>query len=452
MTNRRPHLILVGLILLALGGVALLGIPGSPVHKKTTLGLDLQGGLEVVLKAKPPKHHHLTSADLDRSVTIIRERIDKLGVSEPDVRKQDPDQIVVELAGVHDPNRALSIIGKTAQLELYDLETSVTGPSNQSGNPVSSTSLYDLLSGEQANAKKGSPSAYYLFAKKTHRLVFGPSDTRSTIRKDARLTVKRLPKKTVVLAVPQNQVVITCGQKGDRFCPGVNQAPTQTYYYLFKHTSSTSGGGPFPQMTGADLSLGGIRADQDENGNPEVLLSFTDKGGGKFQKITKEEYQRGQLNQSPQHFAIVLDGDIKSFPQIDYTDPNLSDGISGGGRITGIGSFSEANDLALVLQTGALPVNFVPIERTDVSATLGKDSLAQAKTAALVGLLIVALFLLIVYRFLGLVAVIGLGIYAAFLYAAILLFNVTLTLPGFAGLILTIGVAADANVVVFERI
>ena len=89
---------------------------------------------------------------------------------------------------------------------------------------------------------------------------------------------------------------------------------------------------------------------------------------------------------------------------------------------------------------------------TDISATLGKDSLQQAKKAAIGGLLVVALFLLLFYRFLGLVAVIGLGIYVAFLYAAVLLFNVTLTLPGFAGLILTIGVAADANVVVFERI
>ena len=94
----------------------------------------------------------------------------------------------------------------------------------------------------------------------------------------------------------------------------------------------------------------------------------------------------------------------------------------------------------------------MPLERTDVSATLGKDSLKQAQNAAIGGLIVVALFLLFLYRFLGLVAVIGLGIYAAFMYGAILLFGVTLTLPGFAGLILTIGVAADANVVVFERI
>ena len=149
----------------------------------------------------------------------------------------------------------------------------------------------------------------------------------------------------------------------------------------------------------------------------------------------------------------MLDGELKSTPYIDYKqNPDGIDPSGTGAEVSNITSFSEAKDLALVLQTGALPVQFTQIERTDVSATLGKDSLREAKMAALIGLLLVAVFLLILYRFLGVVAVVGLGIYAAFLYAAILLFHVTLTLPGFAGLILTIGVAADANVVVFERI
>src|SRR5947208_11612487 len=118
----------------------------------------------------------------------------------------------------------------------------------------------------------------------------------------------------------------------------------------------------------------------------------------------------------------------------------------------GSGGFQAAKDLAFVLQSGSLPYKFQQIQRTDVSATLGKSSLHQAIWAAVAGLAIVALFLLLLYRFLGLVAVFGLAIYGLLYYAAILLFNVTLTLPGFAGLILTIGVAADANVVVFERI
>ncbi len=189
-------------------------------------------------------------------------------------------------------------------------------------------------------------------------------------------------------------------------------------------------------------------------------MQFTKEGGKKFAEITRREAQRGKLlsntigqgQQIDQHFAIVLDREIKSWPSIDWKQ--YPGGISGsnGAQITGIGDINEAKNLALVLQTGALPVEFVTLDQTAISATLGKDSLDEAKTAAIVGLLLVALFLLIFYRFLGLIAVLGLGIYAAFLYAAILLFNVTLTLPGFAGLVLTLGVAADANVVIFERI
>ncbi len=181
-------------------------------------------------------------------------------------------------------------------------------------------------------------------------------------------------------------------------------------------------------------------------------MQFTGKGSDKFQKITSGLYRRGNLLGAPQHFAIVLDREIKSFPQIDPNDSSLSNGISGNAQITGLNSFSEAKNLALVLQTGSLPYQFTTLESTNVSATLGKDSLAQAKRAAIGGLIAVAIFLLLLYRFMGVVAVLGLGIYVVLLYGAILLLNVTLTLPGFAGLILTIGVAADANVVVFERI
>src|SRR6185312_5804371 len=184
MTNRRSHLILVGLILAALAGVAALGIPGSPVHKKVTLGLDLQGGLEVVLKAQPAKGQTLDPSALDRSVSIMRDRVDKLGVSEPEIRKQGNNQIVIELAGVHDPAKAAAIIGKTAQLQLYDLETSATGPSaaNSQGNVTGTSNLFDLLAGQQEKAKQGSPNAYYLFDSK-HRLRAGPAPTRAELLK-----------------------------------------------------------------------------------------------------------------------------------------------------------------------------------------------------------------------------------------------------------------------------
>ncbi len=108
----------MGAIVAALIGAVLLAVPGSLIHRKPTLGLDLQGGLEVVLQAVPPKGHQLTAEDLDRSVSIMQNRINKLGVSEPEIRKQGKDQIVIQLAGVHDPAAAAKLIGKTAQLML----------------------------------------------------------------------------------------------------------------------------------------------------------------------------------------------------------------------------------------------------------------------------------------------------------------------------------------------
>ncbi len=445
MRERRNHLVLVGVILAALVGVALLAIPGSPIHRKPTLGLDLQGGLEVVLKAVPPAGHKLTAEDLDRSVGIMRNRIDKLGVSEPELRKQGSDQIVIQLAGITDPKQAAALIGKTAQLELYDLEQDLTGPSIGASGPVATASLYNLLVGEQANANNGA-TAYYLF-NKNKRLIAGQADTREALFTKQH---PRVPKGGKVLAVPAGTAVVTCTATQENPCPP-NLVSGGPYYYLFKHDPNNATQ-PIPEMTGGDIKASGTTQDFDQFGQPIVRIAFTGKGSGRFQDITRRLWERGNLRGVSQHFAIVLDGEMKSWPQIDHTDRTLSNGISGGAQIENIGNVGDAKDLALVLQTGALPVSFEQIERTDVSATLGKDSLQQAKTAALIGLIVVCIFLLLLYRLLGVVAVAGLAIYAAFMYAAILLLHVTLTLPGFAGLILTIGVAADANVVIFERI
>ena len=451
--NRRASLLVVGLLMAALVAVALVALPQSPLHRSPTLGLDLQGGLEVTLQAVPPADRELTDEDLSRSVDIMRNRVDKLGVTEPEIRKQGSDQIVIQLPGVRDPEAAAEIIGTTAQLELYDLEKSLTGPSiSVQGFPVEHTSLYDLLARVQSQVEEGTSDAYYIVNPKTKRVVAGPfnSEKAALERFDG-----KLPKNRELFAVPEGMVVITCGE-GAVVCPGGQQGsglpPTRTYYYLFEYQPPD-----VPELTGEDLKLDGTRADFDTSpggGNrPIVTMQFTDEGGKKFEDITRELYTRGSLRNTPQHFAIVLDREIKTFPQIDYTDPTLRGGIGGGrAQIQGLDSFQEAKDIAIVLQTGALPVKFETLQRTDISATLGKDSLDEAKKAALGGLILVAIFLLVFYRFLGVVAVAGLVIYAALLYATILLFNVTLTLPGFAGLVLTFGVAADANIVIFERI
>jgi SecD/SecF fusion protein len=490
VSDRRKYLLLMSAIAIALIGAILLAVPGSPIHKKPTLGLDLQGGLEVVLRAVPPKGHQITPDDMNRSISIMQNRINKLGVSEPEIRKQGTDQIVIQIAGIHDPAAAAKVIGKTAQLMLFDFENDLTGPSKDlNGNPIATPSLYELLKQVQTQAKRGSPESYYLFhtksekvkstkkttvtdknGKKTtvtkpvtktvikHSLVDGPAQTLTELLKPRG---GKVPPNDEVLKAPAHTIVVSC--KATTNCLGARAlTPSGTYYYLMKFYPSRTGN-PIPEMTGRDLVLSGTRADFGQNGSPIVTLQFTNHGSDQFQKITREEANRGQTKfdlagksgdpqNYVQHFAIVLDQQLESTPYIDFQ--RNPDGIPGPNAEIdlGGGTIGEAKSLALVLQTGALPLTFTPIERTDVSATLGKDSLTQAWHAAVVGLIVVALFLLLLYRFLGLVAVIGLGIYGAFYYAAILLFNVTLTLPGFAGLILTIGVAADANVVVFERI
>ena len=168
MTDRRKYLIVLGLIVLAIAGVVYMVVPSSPGHKSARQGLDLQGGLEVVLKAIPPKGQHIDQSRMTIAQNIMRNRVDKLGVSEPEVRKQGTNQIVIQLAGVHDPAKAAQLIRSTAQLMLFDFENDLTGPSvDANGNPVASPSLYALLKQVQVQAKKGSPEAYYLFRAKT---------------------------------------------------------------------------------------------------------------------------------------------------------------------------------------------------------------------------------------------------------------------------------------------
>jgi len=341
VTSRRSSLILVLLIVVALVGTALIALPGSPWHRGVKKGLDLQGGLEVILKAQPPRNHQLTPDDLDRSVAIMRSRVDKLGVASPEIRKQGSNQIVIQLAGVHDPAQAASIIGSTAQLELYDLEPSLVPPSvTVTGTPVATRNLYDLLTRVQASAKKGRPSGYVLFKpvkvttttgtgknKKTKTTTTyvkaaGPIDSlhRDPSTGNAGLLDEhggKAPKGWKVLPVPRGTVVITCSHTAT-LCPGDNAGippAGRTDYYLFKHGAYPGdSSGPFPQVTGNMLKLSGTRSDFDPNGQPVVLMQFNGKGNKAFFKVTKAEGVRGQIRKTPQHFAIVLDNDIKSFP------------------------------------------------------------------------------------------------------------------------------------------
>jgi len=460
LATRRGNLTLLGVVVAGLVGIVLLLIPQSPIHQKVKLGLDLQGGLEVVLRAVPPKGEEITEENLDLAVEVIRNRVDALGVAETEIRQQGEDQISVQVPGVEDPAQLAKLVGQTAQLWLFDVNENTLDPTrDENGFPVPAPDLYKLLKELQPRTERGTPQEYYLTDPKAKKVIGQPEETQDRIRQAYQTrTGDPVPKGFKILGIPDKTIVLTCGI-GERYCPGVQQAPPQqNFFYLFKYDPQNKEK-PIPEMTGKDLKLDGTRQDFSQSeGGAIVLMEFTDSGGDKFHDITRELADRGQFlsgtlgpENALQSFAIVLDREIKSAPTIDWKqNPN---GIPGGSaEITGIGDVGEAKELALVLRSGALPYEFEQIDFTEVSATLGKDSLREAITASLIGLLVVAVFLLLIYRFLGLVAIVGLALNGAFLYAVIVLFDVTLTLPGFAGMILAIGVAADANIVIFERI
>ena len=328
MASRRSHLTLIALMLAALAGVALIGVPGSPFHKSIRKGLDLQGGLEVVLQAKPPPGQVLTAAEMTNSINIMRTRIDKLGVSEPVVTKQGTNQIVIELPAVHNINQAAQIIGKTAVLELYDLTPSLLPPSIGAGqNPVAIPNLFDLLTRVQTG-QHGNPTAAYLIRTKTKRIVAGPAEGLGLVKREALVKTLlkpyggKLPKGTQVLYVPPKATVITCDSTVAVVCPGLTSAPAAgvTYYYLFKHGNYPNDTeNPYPQMTGKDLKLSGTQQDFDpSSGQPIVTMQFTGHGNKLFHEITREEAVRGQTLGNQQSFGIVLDDQLYSFPTINY--------------------------------------------------------------------------------------------------------------------------------------
>ena len=368
-----------------------------PPGAKTRLGLDLQGGLQVVFTAKTADGKAPTSAQLDQTIGILDRRVNGLGVTESQIQKQGSDQISVALPGIKNAEQALATIGKTAQLQFFkdDAASRPVGPVTSKDAALAALKQQGVSQKQIDDLSTNGSTVGY---KTNYALVQSPADT-------------------------------------------VNKVPEQWFVYKLP-----------PAMTGAAVSSAraGI---SNQDGKPNVLINFTSNGGKQFQDITRELFNTGLLKQTPQTFAIVLDNVMYSDPMIDYTKADLRNGISGGAEISG-GSMTtaEAKNLALVLNTGALPVKLETAYQQEVSATLGKDSLNQGLIAGVIGLGIVLLYMLLYYRFLGLVADLALIVYAILLWGLFNVIPVTLTLPGIAGMILTIGVAADANVVIFERI
>ncbi len=477
MTDRRRNtlilLVVAGLVAASLAVIA---------TKKTRLGLDLKGGVQLVYQARPTAQSKVDTESLNRAIDIMRKRVDQLGVSQPEIQRSGSDEIDVALPEVTDARRAEQEVGKTAQMFFYDWEPNVIGPTGKPAGPSE-----PLVTGGEAPASaerglseyqavtraakrpailrkndttwsKGCTAAqvgeciygtWYLVEPAHEKVLRGPEETEKNLYADnykpppgAKVKAVRVNPGTVL--VQATPIVSASGKVSDK---------SPNSYYVINDDSV---------LTGADVKNPTQSFDEGSGGTgaPNVTFDFTGHGKSVFERVTKEIAHRGQEAQLPgvpkeaalQHFAIVLDGQVITAPSIDYTKYPEGIDATTGSEISGGFTITSAQELAQELQSGALPVKLQLISNSQVSATLGKTALNQGLIAGLVGFAIVCLFLLLFYRVLGAIAIGGLVIYGIYFFALIKLIPITLTLPGIAGLILTIGVAADANIVIFERV
>jgi preprotein translocase subunit SecD len=328
-----------------------------------------------------------------KSIEVIRNRIDEFGVTEPEILSQGKDRIIVALPGVKDIDRAKDLIGKTAKLEFKMVHDEIAPATLMSWVTKANENGINYVVGER-------------FSEYVEKLnVFLKSD----IPKGQRLVFQKTHNKLT--------------NKIDSQIP-----------FLVEDTVPISGEDIEDARTAFDT----------QNGNkPYVSLNFKSSGAKKFENLTGDNVGK--------RMAIVMDNNVISAPTIQTR--------IGGGRaqITlGAGNYNDslkqAHDLSLVLRAGALPVQLDFLEQRIVGPSLGQDSIIRARYASLVGCALVFIFILIYYKISGVMAIVTLSLNIIFVLAALVGFEATLTLPGIAGIALTIGMAVDANIIIYERI
>jgi SecD/SecF fusion protein len=481
MTDRRRNIFVLLLVagLLAASLAVILLMP-------TKLGLDLKGGVQLTYEGKPTAQSKVDAESLERAITIMRKRVDQLGVAQPEIQRSGGREITVALPDVSNAARAEAEVGKTAQLYFYDWEPNVIGPNGKpatsespeversaTGGTAAGSSQFGLLEYKAVLRAAKRPAilrktdttwspgctpaqvggcvygTWYLLDTAHEKVLRGPEETEQNLYADNYKPPANA--KTKVVRVNPGTVLVRA--RPVETASGKITQPSPNSYYVLNDAPVLTGSDITHPQQGFDEGAGGT-------GAPNVNFGFTSYGKPVFERVTREIAHRGQESQllgvtkeeASQHFAIVLDGQLITVPSIDYTQYPEGIDAAQGSQISGGFTISSAQELASELQSGALPIKLELISNSQISATLGKTALHQGIVAGLVGFAVVCLFLLLFYRVLGVIAVGGLVIYGIYLFALVKLIPVTMTLPGIAGLILTIGVAADANIVIFERV
>jgi protein-export membrane protein SecD len=461
---------------------------GKYIQKIVKLGLDLQGGMHLVLEVDDSELDDDAKKDaMDRAIKILRNRVDQFGVSEPVIQKQGGKRIIIQLPGLQDAERAKELIGQTALLEfrlvreseellrvLRDLDTALKGVTvtgtvvDTTGAVEDSTAAGDLftddfqqampvgqlddeqqtsgaLGGQQVDTTGITDTAFDSIFPPIPGTEEELQVPLQAIAKDRPLTshliefvlggvsVKdvNIEKVNLLLATLKAQRVIPRQSvfMWDSELRQLQDGGMGRILYLVEKNAT---------LTGRTLLDASTRPDPENPSALNVNFELNREGSLIFARFTGENIGR--------QIAIVLDEKIRSAPNVETKIPN------GEGRITGNFTDEEARDLAIVLRAGALPAPVNIIEERTVGPTLGHDSIVLGVRAALVGFVLVMVFMLIYYRVSGLLACAALILNLIIILAVLAFLHAALTLPGIAGLILTIGMAIDANVLIFERI
>jgi protein-export membrane protein SecD len=384
-------------------------------RKAIHLGLDLQGGMHLVLEVDRSRLSPAEAKDApDRAMEIIRNRVDQFGVAEPLIQREGEDRIAVQLPGLTDRQRAIDLIGKTALLE-FKLVRTAPEVKNVFDRLDAYFASHGAVAGIDTSLRKTPLTGHFLSL-----------ETSAFIRNEDLPAVEHLLSTAGVDSIIPSDSQLLWGDVNEGY-----QGVTGRALYVVKRE---------PEMTGGSVASAEARVGL-ESTNPGgwgVSMKMTPKGRADFARVTGNNVQR--------QLAIVLDGVVSSAPSIRERIP------SGDASITGNFDVEAAKDLAIVLRAGSLPAPVKIIEERSVGPSLGSDSIQQGLMAGLVGTALVVVFMAVYYQLSGLIAIAALVLNVLYVVACLAGFGATLTLPGIAGLVLTVGMAVDANVLIFERI
>jgi preprotein translocase subunit SecD len=414
-------------------------------------GLDLQGGMHLALEIDESKGAVADKARaIDDALTVVRNRIDEFGVSEPVVQKAGADRIIVELPGIDDPRRAQDVVQKSAYLEFQITDET---QALEKALPRLDAVLKDkkvatgTTTGRQRDSTPAAPGLQSLFtADTTKKSDSTRTDTAATATAGGPGAFSKL---------------IQQGQMPGEYYVAQSDVPLLTQYLTMPEVQAVLPPGKVVRWSSDTVSLGNsiYRAIYVLDAKPIITGEFiTDAKpnsdpieGNLVQFTMNNEGARRFRTETARHIkdymAIVLDQRVMGQP------PVIQSAIGANGQITMGGKpLQAAQDLALVLRAGSLPVPLKVVEIRQIGASLGQDSIKKGITAGIIAVALVILIMVGYYRFAGLLAVAALVLYILYTLAALAGFNAVLTLPGLAGFVLSIGIAVDANVLIFERI